>query len=525
MSPQRGSPLLALFVALMCVGTAGSAPDQGANGGTLVVATPIAFATLDPAASPPAAGAIWYATCATLTAFRDVSAPAGLTVEPEAAAGPPWISRDGKTYVFTVRPGLRFSDGSRLTAANFARALGRVRDPAMNSPGASLFSDMENVSARGLRLRIVLSKPSGDLTMRLALGFACPVPLGFPIDPAGVNLLVGSGPYYISTFTPDSLIVFRRNPYYRGSRPRHPAQVVVNTGGDVNSDIAAVESGAADVLGIEIPGELRAGLAARYGVNKDQLIRVSGDHETALVLNTSGALFKDNVRLRQAVNFAVDRAEIVSQTSGGPLSNTPTDQIMPRQVPGWRDYDLYPLKGPDLARARQLAQGNLRGGHANLYTIPVYADLAQVIANNLSAIGLDVQVTVMAVAALNVKAGVPGEPYDMILAGFALDYPDPEQALVLQLGGANARKASGNDNFAYFDEPVYNQRMAGADRLTGATRLQAFSKLDAEIMRDEAPWAPLFEESHWVLYSSRVGCLKNQPVFLRDVGAMCVRPG
>jgi ABC-type oligopeptide transport system substrate-binding subunit len=110
----------------------------------------------------------------------------------------------------------------------------------------------------------------------------------------------------------------------------------------------------------------------------------------------------------------------------------------------------------------------------------------------------------------------------MLLAGFPLDYPDPADALVRLLGGANARKPSGNDNYAYFDEPAYNKRMAEADRLSGAARMRAFSKLDADIMRNEAPWAPIYEDSKWLLVSSRVGCLKTQPVFVRDLGAMCL---
>jgi peptide/nickel transport system substrate-binding protein len=525
MSLSRASAVVALIVALACLGAPGSVPGaRGGPGGTLVIATPLAFATLDPAVSPPAASALWYATCATLTAFRDAPAPLGLTTEWEAAAGPPAVSHDERTYVFTVRRGLRFSDGSPLTAANFAAALGRILNPAMNSPGAPLYSDVEQVSARGLRLRIELSKPSGDLTTRLALGYACPVPLGFPINPAGVDLTVGSGPYYISRFTPDSLIVFSRNPYYRGSRPRRINQVVVKIGGDITSDIAAVESGQADVLGADIPGELLTGLARRYGVNKGQLIRIGGTGTVALVLNTSSALFKDNAPLRRAVNFALDRPEIIAQSSGGPLWNTTTDQIMPRWIPGWRDYDLYPLAGPDLARALQLARGNVRSGEAVLYTIPPagFPDMAQVIVSNLRAIGLDVRVRVLAVATLNAKASVPGEPYDMLLAGFPLDYPDPADALERLLGGANARKPSGNDNYAYFDEPAYNKRMAAADRLSGAARLRAFSRLDADIMRNEAPWAPISEGSDWLLLSGRVGCLKAQPVFVRDLGAMCV---
>jgi ABC-type transport system substrate-binding protein len=321
------------------------------------------------------------------------------------------------------------------------------------------------------------------------------------------------------------VIVFSRNRYYRGSRPRHINQVVVRMGGDITGDIAAVESGQADVLGVEIPGELLTGLAQRYGVNQGQLIRISGTATVALVLNTSSALFKDNAPLRRAVNFALDRSEIVAQSSGGPLSSTPTDQIMPPWIPGWHDYKLYPLAGPDLTLALRLARGNLRSGEAVLYTIPDggFPDMAQVIVSNLHAIGLDVRVKVMAVATLNAKASVPGEPYDMLLAGFPLDYPDPADALVRLLAGENASKPAGNDNYAYFDEPAYNQRMAAADRLSGAARLRAFSKLDADIMRNEAPWAPISEASKWLLVSRRVGCLTTQPVFVRDLGAMCVR--
>jgi hypothetical protein len=59
--------------------------------------------------------------------------------------------------------------------------------------------------------------------------------------------------------------------------------------------------------------------------------------------------------------------------------------------------------------------------------------------------------------------------------------------------------------------------------LRGSARLRAFSKLDADIMRDRAPWAPLYETSAWLLVSKRVGCLKVQAVFIRDLAAMCLR--
>ncbi len=507
----------------------GALAPANSTGGTLRIAAPLDLRSLDPGLARPLSYAVWYATCATLMAFSDAPAAQGFHVRPEAAVGPPQVSRDRRTYVFTVRKGLRFSDGSPLRAANFAVALRRVLNPAMQSDGAFLFADVRQVRASGRHLRIRLETASGDLPTRLAMPFACPVPLGFPVDPAGVDLMVGSGPYYIARHVPNKLLVLERNRYYRGTRPHHVDRVVESIGGDLDDDIRAVENGDADVLGIEIPRDVRDVLAQRYGINKGQFFRVRGTYTSALVLNTSQPLFRNNVALRKAVNFAVDRAEVIHQAGASSIWFTATDHIVPRWIPGWRDYHIYPLTGPDLGRARKLAAGNLRGGKAVLYaaTGPGLLDQANVIVRNLREIGLDVSVKPMAVDVINVKAGIPGEQYDMILADFppgapAL-YPDPAMMLVRLLGGENARKPSGNDNFAYFDEPTYNRRLAATNRLMGAERFRAFSRLDAEIMRKQAPWAPLFEGANTLLLSSRVGCLKVHPVFIRDFAAMCVR--
>ena len=479
--------------------------------------------SLDPALGDGLARIFERDTCATLMSFRTNRAPNGDILRPEAAVGAPRVLNSGRTYVFTVRKGLRFSDGSPLTAHNFKRALWRVKEPVMQSPGEKFFSDVRRVTASGLHLRIDLSRPNADLPARLALPYACPVPRDFPLEPAGVDLKLSSGPYKLARHVPGSLLEFKRNPKYRGTRPHHLAGITLTVAGDVDSDIKAVEDGRADVYGNIIPGELLSGLAHRYGVNKRQLFRARGTATAALALNTSQPLFKGNVPLRRAVNFALDRAEIASRFSGGSLTRTPTDQILPSGIPGWRNYHLYPLAGPNLSRAKKLANGNLRGGKAVLWTIRLPGDPVPVIVSNLRAIGLVVQVKVLALPVLNIKASIPGAPYDMIFVGFPLDYPDPANAMIRLLGGANAHKPVGNDNFAYFDEPVYNRRMAADNRLTGSARRKAFSRLDEDIMRNEAPWAPVNEESDWLFVSKRVGCVKPQGYVRLDLATFCFR--
>lgn len=521
----RRPALAALGVAsALALGVADSVPGTAASsGGTLRVVLSQQLPTLDPALTPFTWGPLWSGVCATLMAFRDAPAPEGFTVRPEAAVAPPEVSPDGRTYVFTVRKGLRFSDGSPLTAANFARGLGRVRDPDMRSPGAELFSDVKDHWARGRQLQIELRRPSGDLSMRLALVYACPVPLGFPVDPAGEPLRVGSGPYYIRG-DPNSLLVFERNRYYRGDRPHRIDRMEITVDGDLEADVLAVEEGRADVL-VGLSFETRESLAQRYGVNKSQLFRLRGTSVYYLALNTSRPLFRGNVALRRAVNLALDRTEIVKAIPGWPRSHTPTDQIVPRWVPGWADHRLYPLAGADLQQAKSLANGNLRGGKATLYASKALnlPDVAKVIARQLDRLGLEVAVTELAPAVINARAGTPGEPYDMLLTWQTVLYPDPANVVIRLLAAENARRPTGNMNFAYFDNPTYNRRMAAAQRLTGSARLQAFSKLDAEIMRTQAPWAPLYEGSSWQFISKRVGCLKLHPVFLLDYAATCVR--
>src|SRR5262249_22647525 len=161
---------------------------------------------------------------------------------------------------------------------------------------------------------------------RLALGYACPVPMGFPDDPAGMPLTVGSGPFYLSGYQPGRLLVLERNRYYRGARPHRVDRVVITVGGDAQSDISAVEEGQADVFGGVVPIELRDALAARYGVGRRQLFRIRGTYEYYLALNTSRPLFSGNTALRRAVNLALNRTKIAQAGPGWPRSHPPTDE-------------------------------------------------------------------------------------------------------------------------------------------------------------------------------------------------------
>ena len=83
-----------------------------------------------------------FATCARLLSYPDKPGAAASRLVPEAATGFPTVSRDGTRYTFTVRSNFRFSDGSQVTAASFARSVERALSPQQQSPAASFIGDL-----------------------------------------------------------------------------------------------------------------------------------------------------------------------------------------------------------------------------------------------------------------------------------------------------------------------------------------------------------------------------------------------
>ena len=160
----------------------------------------------DPALdSSPAAFQIEYATCAKLLNTPDRAAPAGWELRPEVAAAMPKVSADGRTYVFTVRAGYRFSPPSNqpLTANTFRFSIERALSPKLGhgTPGPQFIDDIEGeqafrqgrvehisgLRANGSTLTITLTKPSPTFLQRLSLPFFCPVPTDSALIPGAFS--------------------------------------------------------------------------------------------------------------------------------------------------------------------------------------------------------------------------------------------------------------------------------------------------------------------------------------------------
>jgi ABC-type oligopeptide transport system substrate-binding subunit len=495
---------------------------------------------VDPALASTAPGwAVLDTTCARLLTYPDKAPPAAFRLVPEVATGFPTVSKDLKTYTFELRNGFRFSDGTPVRASAFARAIHRLLAPGVESPGTQHVRDIvgaENVLsgrartasgvvARGNRLVVRFVRPAPDFLHRTASTFLCAVPPSLPADPEGVSALPAAGPYFVREYRPGERVVLRKNRFYRGKRPHHVDGFDVDlTAVSPQEVLDRVERGDADwghtVAGIYL--DPARGLVAKYGINKSRFFLKPGFTLRMLAFNSARPLFRDNPSLRRAVNFALDRRAIVG--IAGPLASTPSDQYLPGMLPGFRESDVYPLERADVARARELAEGNLRERKAVLYTndSPLPLALGQLVKRQLAEIGLEVDVKGLplhtASSAYFAKLATPGEPWDIALGLWQPSYVDA-YAYLNQLFDA---RYIGGTNFARFSSKTVDQQMRKAARLlSGRNRDLVYGALDVRIARDVAPIAAIDFLAEPTLVSSRVGCIVLRP--LLDLTAVCLR--
>jgi ABC-type oligopeptide transport system substrate-binding subunit len=522
-------------------GPQASAAGKARVGGTLHHSLTVDIDYVDPA--------LWYyvpswtiafSTSAMLMNYPHAPAPRGSRLTPDVAKGFPRISANGLVYTFQLKNTFRLSNGQRVTARNFAAALNRDLNRRMNSPSQPFIEDIAGAPAviagrsqraSGIKvlgnytLQLRMTKRSPDLLARLAMPFFAAIPTGLPINPEGISAPVhGAGPYYIKEWTPNRRVVLERNRFYRGPSPHNVNSIVVDIGLPLETIKLNIDRGVTDFG--DLPPASHAELGRRYGVKKQSPGRYFANPSPTilyLAMNHDRRLFggggTGNLRLKKAVNFAIDRQAVLAQ--GGAYAGVTNDQYMPPTMRGFKNVAIYPRR-PNLSQARSLASGQTRGGDGVFYCAnraPAPAR-CQVVQANLRNIGLNMDIKLFPRATQFELAGRKGEPFDMTLEGWHMDYFDPYDFIFL-VDGTTIRPAN-NVNFSYFNSPAFNRKITRAKTLVGVERYRAFSALDQDLVRNGAPLATYASPNDRHYVSARVGCYHYHPVFTWDYSALCL---
>ena len=522
---------MVLAGAALLAGSALAGAAEASKGGTLRIAGD-QIESVDPALGYfTDTWMLEYATCAKLFNHPDQSGAAGTRVIPEVVDRTT-ISKDGRTYTFTLRRSFRFHTGARVTARSFAAAFDRNAQPRLGSPATNYMRDIVGADAviegrapsiSGIRvlgpyrLRIRLTKPAGDLTARLTMPFFCPILPGTSVDPRGIDNPPGSGPYYVAEHVANQRTLLRRNPFYRGDRPANVDQVVWTHGIGAESCRQAVEEDSVDFCGVPgAPPDAWPELTEKYGLNRPGGRVFIGPSPATwfFVFNHARPAFAGDgqIALKKAINYAIDRPELAR--SYGYLAGTRTDQLLPPALA--RAEAIYPLGGADVAAARRwYARAAYKPSKLVLYawTIPPAVTAAQVLAYNLSQIGIDLEVRYFEPLAVLAKARTRGEPFDIVMQAWQGDYADGAGFFVPGLAewGVN------------LDNQQLLRRVEATNRLTGDARRHAWADLDVDLMRNDPPWAPFLHITTRTLVSKSLGCFYSHPLYRVDLAAVCKR--
>lgn len=485
---------------------------------------------------------LWYfastwklslATCTPLLTYPDAAGNAGKQVI-GGIASLPKVANGGRTYTFQIKPGLKFPNGKPIDAAAEKATFDRLFGKKLASPAVGFFNviqgaqavadgkakSVSGITAKGNTLTIRLTAPVGSFEKRMTVPWTCPVPPGSPAGATENGSLLVSGPYVVSKYVPSRTLVLTRNPAYNakqlGNRG-HFDTITIDIGVDASQAELQIKAGQLDGYLDRLPAasvnqDLQdPSLKGRVFLNPTPSV-------TYLWMNNDVPPF-DNVKVRQAVNYAINRNAIL-RVWGGRSQGQVTDQILPPTMGGYHDAQLYPANG-DLAKAKALikASGIKLPVSTTLRTrsdAPGFLDMAQVVQSELKAIGFNVSIKS---APDSVNGGIISTRASKVPMGinnWTQDYPDGDDFFLPLLDGQKITPTN-NNNYASFDNASVVSRINKAVPLLGAARDKAWEALDVYTMKTFAPWAPLNNPTWVDLISSRLTGYVYTPVYGIDL--------
>jgi peptide/nickel transport system substrate-binding protein len=463
-----------------------------------------------------------------LTTPRRTGGADGTQLVPDLARTIPTATDNGRTYSFRLRRNVRYSDGRLVRAADFARALqrGLVNAPDLYKTFKLLGPERcvvgrrcdvsRGVIVRGDTVTFRLSTPNSHLLLLLAA--MPPIPPGTPLRSDPRNPPRGTGPYMVEHIVPKRELALVRNPRFHvwapAARPDGYPDELVWRVGEGDKAVNGVLAGDADIALGGVPNDRIPELKARYA---RQLHLVPQNATTFLFLNNRQPPF-DDIRVRRAVSFAIDRTQVVEFAGGADLAQ-PTCQTIPPTLPGYSRFCPYTIdpdasgawKAPDLATAKRLIEASgTAGTRVVVWTFPYFKDETKYVVGLLRRLGYRAQLHYISNQDTYFELITANHPQAGLGGWFGTQLPE-------DIFGALA--CNSPINWADFCDATLDREI---ERL-GRARVEEPSAAKELAMRidrmivNRAPWVPLFTPRLPDFVSKRVG---NYQYNVYDLGVL-----
>ena len=431
------------------------------------------------------------------------------------------IAEDGKTYTFKLRPGIKFHNGRAVTANDVKYSLERMLNPKTKSPGQGFYTSIKgfqefiNGKAKevtGIKVvdprtvTIQLTKPEASFLHLVAINFSAVVPKE-EVEKYGEDFgkhPVGTGPYKFVKWDLGKQLVLERNPDYHIPCVPKLDRITFEVGQEPTVALLRLERGEVDVLGDSIPPSRFVDFTSNPK-NKGLFARGTQMQTGYISINTGMKPF-DNVKVRQALNMAINKERIIQIVNGrAEVASQVLPPIMAGYDSNYKGYEYNPQKAKAL-----LAEA----GFPNGFSTQLFANntdpnprIAQSIQQDLAAVGIQAELKTQAqstvIAAGGQKQGAP-----LIWSGgmaWIADFPDPSNFYWPILSCASI--APGTWNWAWYCNKSLDKMAKTADAMVkpeqAEERAAMYRKLFAQVMND-APWVPVFNEQRVNAHSAKL---------------------
>jgi peptide/nickel transport system substrate-binding protein len=378
-----------------CAPGAGPAPTGGPaagpkKGGTLILARAGEVTNLDPHKVPAFTSIRVFELVYSYVMRLDDK----LGVQPELAESAPTVSSDGKQVTVKLRKGVKFHNGDPLTSADVKFTFERIIDPKTASVARSFFADVATVTAPDDSTVVFdLKTPNAALVAYMThpnTGIVSKKIAEANPDLSKKETMIGSGPFKLVEWVPDNFMRFEKNKDYYVSGQPYLDGVRINVVPDETGIAAALRTKAAD-MAILVDAKVARTLRSEQGVTLSAKPSLSYN---LLFLNTKRKPL-DNLKVRQAIAYAIDRKAIIDAVAFG------EGEVTGPIAPALANYALptseYALYKRDVAKAKQLLQesgvGPVSFTMLTQLTEPAYAkDIAQLVQAQLAEVGITMNI-------------------------------------------------------------------------------------------------------------------------------------
>lgn len=443
-------------------------------------------------------------------------------------------NEDATEWTYTLRDDIFFEDGTPITSADIAFGIERSLDPALAigndehliikgaSEYAGIYEDPAGLPSietpDDKTIVFTLEQPLAAFGDVAATQIFTPFPEGEVSATQLDEMPIASGPYRVESYERGSHLTLVRNEHWVAEtdqiRPAYADGYEFLFGLDpstIDQRMISAQGDDVNALASSTNGLLPANLA-QVSADPRMTARTVQSLPTCtmyLALNTTSPGL-DELEVRQAISYAIDRASVVTATGGPAMASTASDMLTP-QVPGRYEFDLYPSEGDagDVETAVAMLEEAGYGPGELSFTmdvrnLPKWQAQAESVQQSLRAVGIDVDLNVIDAATFYEVVATPAQQHDMTVTGWCSAWLSGNPLLTPLFDG-DAIAETGNTNISQLDDEAINARfdeisvMADIDEQNAA-----YAELNEQIL-ELAPVVPLIRETPLQMVGSNVG--------------------